>query len=734
MKYCVIENGLEYNLHLSSTSQPSVIEDCIFRNSLGKGIYLYNSYDTIMNCTFEGNEDYGIYYNNAYYVGVLENLTFTGNMHDGVATEGGNISANRTWNKFEEGATYYILGNMGVSTGGYYYAGDPCRLTLSPGCTLKFAENANLQISNRDGSYYYPGELYAVGTEEQPITFTSMNDEAGGWNGLYFHDYSDNYTGQQSSLKYCIIENGNEYNLYINATNQPMVERCKLVHSNGYGLRIGNCSPTIIKSTIRDNATYGIYLTGNSSNPTIGGNYINGCNIYRNGNYNIYQDGGSNITMNYNYLGAVDSLYLETHCLYDKQDDNGKGRVNVYPVSWLPMHIGEYDCDGRLYYDNNADKPMAGVGLAVKDFQGETLAETTVDNNGDFSFEDLDLSVANKIEVTTGIDFPNAITSVSALFVKRHFAHLMTLEGNHAVVADVNKSQTINGTDALLIQRHVAHLISTFPTGDLLMATDTAYSDGNQFTMNLSALCYGDVDGRLSTFGRDNGLELEYDGHLVTESGEVIEIPVRINAPHDVAAITLRLGYPEEYIDIEDVTLVATGESLLHGGEAGRLNISWCNLNAIDVEAGETLLVIKARTHDLSSLEEEIAFTLEGYSELNDAEGNHLSDIMLLMPTMTTELLGLIEDTADAALCVYPNPTQGETVLRYGLSAEGRVMVSLFDVMGVKVADLCNERQTEGQQEVRFDTSRLAAGIYYCRFVFSGENEYVKTVKIVVEK
>lgn len=398
------------------------------------------------------------------------------------------------------------------------------------------------------------------------------------------------------------------------------------------------------------------------------------------------------------------------------------------------MHIGEYDYSGRLYYDNNPNKPLNGMTIAVKDFQGETLAETTVDSDGDFSFVDLDLSAANKIEVTSGIDFPNAITSVSALFVKRHFAHLMNLEGNHAVVADVNKSLTINGTDALLIQRHVAHLISTFPTGDLLMATDTAYSNGNQFTMNLSALCYGDVDGRYSGFNRDNGLELELDGHLIVESGQALDIPVRINADNTVAAITLRLGYPEEYLDIEDVILSATGESLMHGGEAGQLNIAWCDLNAIGLEAGEELLLIKARIKDLSLLDEEIAFTLEGYSELNDAEGNHLPDIMLLMPTLTTEMLCVTENANDAALSVYPNPTKGETVLRYSLSAESRVSIALFDVMGVKVADLGNARQGEGQHEVRFDTDDLAAGVYYCHFVFTGENEFVKTVKVVVEK
>jgi len=601
-----------------------------------------------------------------------------------------------------------------------------------PGAVLKFEEGKRMEIAYSDNGSRY-AELYAEGTESQPITFTSMNGEAGGWNGIVFNNESDNFTGASSSLKHCIIENGNEYNLYCYSTNLPIVERCEIARSNGVGIQLYYSSPTIKKSTIKDNATYGVLLNGSSS-PTIGGNYVNGCNIYGNGEYEIYQNTNTDLTLNYNYIGAVDSLYIESHLLYDKQDNNNKGRVNVYPVSWLPMHIGEYDYSGRLYYDNNPNKPLNGVTIAVKDFQGETLAETTVDSDGDFSFDDLDLSTANKIEVISGIDFPNAITSVSALFVKRHFAHLMTLEGNHTVVADVNKSLTINGTDALLIQRHVAHLISTFPTGDLLMATDTAYSNGNQFTMNLSALCYGDVDGRLNIFGRDNGLELEYDGHLMVAQGEAIEIPVRLNADNKMAAITLRIGYPEEYLDIEDIVLAATGESLLHGGEAGHLNISWCDLDAVSVGAGETLFVIKARAKDLSFLDEEIAFTLEGYSELNDEEGNHLPDIVLLIPTLTTEMLSVADNSTDAALSVYPNPTKGETVLRYSLTAKGRVSIALFDLMGVKVADIVNQRQGEGYNEVRFDMGSLAAGVYYCRFVFAGENEFVKTIKIVVEK
>ena len=192
----------------------STVEDCVFRNSAAKGVYMYDSYDTLRNCSFENNTEYALYYNNAHYVGVLENLTFSGNLHDGVTVNGGSIEYSRNWNAY----IYFILDNLRV--GHVYWDYVYPRLTLSPGTTLMFAEGKEMRVS---GDWYYSqyGELYAEGTEDEPILFTSMNGESGGWNGLVFPGQSDDFENASSSLKHCIIENGNEYNLHLSSTNQP---------------------------------------------------------------------------------------------------------------------------------------------------------------------------------------------------------------------------------------------------------------------------------------------------------------------------------------------------------------------------------------------------------------------------------------------------------------------------------------------------------------------------------
>jgi len=264
-----------------------------------------------------------------------------------VAIAGGRMTTDRSWDSH----TYYILGDVIVGRSGNYNSDTPCRLTLSPGTILKFAEGKKMQVSDYYSSNYYYGELNAVGTAESPITFTSMNGEVGGWNGLYFHDRSDLLSGQESVLKYCIIENGNEYNLKIDNTHQPSsIENCRLLSSNGKGLHLVNASPSIKKTTIKDNASYGLYLEG-SSNPSIGGNYTNGCDIYRNnrgnGGYEVYHNGTANISMPYNFFGSIDSVYIDTELVYDKLENSNKGRINVKPNSWLPINEDEFDWSGH---------------------------------------------------------------------------------------------------------------------------------------------------------------------------------------------------------------------------------------------------------------------------------------------------------------------------------------------------------------------------------------------------
>ncbi len=64
----------------------------------------------------------------------------------------------------------------------------------------------------------------------------------------------------------------------------------------------------------------------------------------------------------------------------------------------------------------------------------------------------------------------------------------------------------------------------------------------------------------------------------------------------------------------------------------------------------------------------------------------------------------------------YPNPFNPSTIIRYELAEPANVNLTVYDVIGRKVAVLVNNRQTAaGRHEIRFDANGLASGLYLYR-------------------
>jgi len=61
----------------------------------------------------------------------------------------------------------------------------------------------------------------------------------------------------------------------------------------------------------------------------------------------------------------------------------------------------------------------------------------------------------------------------------------------------------------------------------------------------------------------------------------------------------------------------------------------------------------------------------------------------------------------------YPNPFNPSTAIGYQLSAVSDVELSIYNLLGQKVATLVSERQNAGYYQVAWDASDFASGIYY---------------------
>jgi enterochelin esterase-like enzyme len=85
----------------------------------------------------------------------------------------------------------------------------------------------------------------------------------------------------------------------------------------------------------------------------------------------------------------------------------------------------------------------------------------------------------------------------------------------------------------------------------------------------------------------------------------------------------------------------------------------------------------------------------------------------------------------------YPNPFNPKTVIRYSVGANGHsplqyVDLSIYNILGQKVATLVNKKQMEGNYQIEWDASNFASGVYLYRL--SADQDYSQTKKLVLLK
>jgi len=80
----------------------------------------------------------------------------------------------------------------------------------------------------------------------------------------------------------------------------------------------------------------------------------------------------------------------------------------------------------------------------------------------------------------------------------------------------------------------------------------------------------------------------------------------------------------------------------------------------------------------------------------------------------------------------YPNPFNPSTTIRFGLPADTRVTLEVFNIIGEKVATLLNnEIKSAGYYDVLFKASELSSGVYFYRLT---AGEFISTKKLNIIK
>ena len=84
----------------------------------------------------------------------------------------------------------------------------------------------------------------------------------------------------------------------------------------------------------------------------------------------------------------------------------------------------------------------------------------------------------------------------------------------------------------------------------------------------------------------------------------------------------------------------------------------------------------------------------------------------------------------------YPNPFNPTTTISYILSKPSMVLLSVYNVLGQKIKDLVNEKQSSGKHEILFDGSQLSSGTYFYKLTATDElgNSRSQTKQMILLK
>jgi hypothetical protein len=151
-------------------------------------------------------------------------------------------------------------------------------------------------------------------------------------------------------------------------------------------------------------------------------------------------------------------------------------------------------------------------------------------------------------------------------------------------------------------------------------------------------------------------------------------------------------------------------------------NITKGTQDAIDINANETVETKQTFTITTIGSPNTLDFYIKIFSD-----GFHFwtdSSLATFIKPMEQELPKKFSLSQN-----YPNPFNPKTVISWQLPVGSDVDLSIYNVLGQKVATLVNRKQQAGSYSAEWDATGFASGVYYYRLV---AGEYVATRKLVL--
>jgi predicted outer membrane repeat protein len=544
-------------------------------------------------------------------------------------------------------------------------------LNIEAGVTVQFTGHYMFHVN---------GLLRALGTSSNPVLFTcDTTSNPDRWGGIRFTQCHDS-----TLLEYCIVENGNAQGMtpenqgggiYCNNASLT-IRHCTVRHNQaqlGGGIAFGNSStPELITCEFRENyATYGGCVFSQSSSPSFRDCYFADSRA---------ENTGGVLQCQYGVPAFQDCIF---------QNSNAREGGAIYCQSCSPVFTS---CN----FLENSSNTSGGVAKCVlqssPEFTGcrfvANAATGSASNGGALYFlQNSNASFSECDIIANSAEFGGAVYVSSS---DPSFEHCIFV-GNSA------------GTDGGAVYVNLA-------SPDFLQCTffrNYAEDVGGQLylvdyngTLNTCIVANGSGGGGLylrnstysvirynDIFGNDDGdLEFYQGNHIHGPSG--LGFLTQTNANGDPCD-------PLQNIMMDPVFVNPSANNI------------FLQATSPCIDAGDPAL-----PHDPNGSVADMGAYYYGQTPVASPSVASTPEAFRLLPC-------------------YPNPFNAVTVIPFELSSPGKVTLTVYDVLGRKVATLAARPMASGSYRIRWDAVNKPSGIYFVRLMI---DEYEDVGKVILQK
>jgi len=390
--------------------------------------------------------------------------------------------------------------------------------------------------------------------------------------------------------------------------------------------------------------------------------------------------------------------------------------------------LAQSSLNGFVYYHGDSTEPIEDVNVKLIDTTGVAIDNCITDINGLYQFYNVQNGTYN-IEFTTEVD-PGGIDLADSYLINQHLLNLDTLNSIQALASDVDADGSITWNDYNIIVDWWFTYGNPFPAGDWSFET-ISYVVGNKQKDDpppSSGVSNGDVDGSFQPGSKPvPDLSIIFSEVKTIQANEEFEIPVKINTHFPINSLGLVFDYPEQFLNIIDVT---SDQGILNFDAVnGQLRMSCVSSlkNPFDYFIDPKIIIKVKAAGDFKNAYN-LNLILNDESHIIDSKGSRIKNITLSIPNIETK------DQKAELSNNYPNPFVNNTSIDYKLPQAAIVTIKLYDLMGQEVATLVDKFQSKGEYKINLNSDKyfLKSGKYIYKMNIKGNREFSKSKIMLV--